>query len=104
MEGRYKGSVKGIPQHGLDPLFHLVRRFVGEGDAENVGRRNTVFVYQIRIPVGQRPGLAGAGARNDADIPFGGGDRFDLGLVQVFKKIWHDSLRCELDICSFIIT
>ena len=93
MEGSYKRRVKGIPQHGLDPLFHFVCGLIGEGDAEDVGGRDSVFVYQICIPVGQGSGFPGTGPGDDPDIPFRSGDGLHLGWIQIGKNIRHGFLR-----------
>ena len=42
----------------LDPLAHLVGRLVGEGDGEDLERRDALLADEIGDPVGEHAGLA----------------------------------------------
>ena len=84
-----------VPSHGMpfdavaqdspDPLAHLARRLVGEGDGENLARPGAARRDQVREPRGQRRGLAGAGAGEHEHRPLGGEHRLALRLVEPFQ-------------------
>ena len=70
------------PEMAADPLLHLARRLVGEGDGEDLGRPGLARGDQVGEPGGQRRGLAGAGAGEDQHRPFGGQHRLALRRVE----------------------
>ena len=87
-------TVKGVHIPGVvvsgepvDALAHLVGRFVGEGDTEDVARQNTQFVDQIGKPVGEGAGLSRACPGNDPHEPLGGSDSLALGAIKTLQQI-----------------
>ena len=94
LQHRHAEGVKGadipgvrVGGQGPDALLHLAGGFIGKGHAEDVLRQDADLVDQIGVPVGQGPGLAGAGSSNDADIAFGGGDGLPLGSVESLEDL-----------------
>ena len=71
----------------VDALAHLVRGLVREGDAQDVPGQDADVVHKVREPVGEGSRLAGPGARDDADVPFGRGDRLPLLFVEAFEQV-----------------
>ncbi len=72
----HAGGVEGAePGHALhrlademgDPLLHLARRLVGEGDGEDLGGEGAALVEDVGDAGGQHPRLAGAGAGQHED-------------------------------------
>ena len=57
-----------IGQDAADALFHLGGRLVRKRDAEDIRSRDAERLHQIQIACGQRFRLAGASARDHADI------------------------------------
>ena len=83
-----------VPSHGMpssappeiaDALAHLARGLVGEGDGENLARPGFASGDQMGEARGQRRGLAGAGAGEDEDRPFGGQHGLALRRVQALQ-------------------
>jgi hypothetical protein len=82
------------PRHALDggadqvpdPLAHLARGLVGEGDAQDLGRPSEACPDQVRQARGQGRGFAGAGARQHQHRAFGGQHRLALGRVEVIDQ------------------
>jgi hypothetical protein len=73
VEGAEPGhALDRVAHHAADPLAHLARGLVGEGDGEDLGRPGAAGEEQVAEARGQRGGLAGAGAGEDQDGPFGG--------------------------------
>ena len=64
----------GAADHRLEPLAHLARRLVGEGDGEQLAGIGAAGRQDMREPGGQHPGLAGAGAGQHQHRPV---DRLD---------------------------
>ena len=56
-------ALDGTADQFADPLLHLARRLVGEGDGEDLAGPGALVVDQMRQPGGQHPGLAGARTR-----------------------------------------
>ena len=88
LQHRHAEAVEGADVAGVavvdqraDALAHLVRGAVREGHAEDVVRRHTDHVHQVREAVRQGAGLAAAGPRHHADIAFGGGHRLPLLFI-----------------------
>ena len=71
----------GVAGQGGDPLPHLGRRLVGEGDGQD-GARVEPLLEQPGHAVGDDPGLARAGAGQDQQRPLGGLDRLELRRVE----------------------
>ncbi len=70
------------PDKGGDPLLHLGRGLVGEGDGEDLERRHALGTDQVGDAGRQNPGLAGPGARDDEQWPRLVRDRVVLGRVE----------------------
>ena len=51
-----------LADHPADPLLHLARRLVGEGDGEDLGRSRAPEAEDVGDAGGQHPCLAGPGA------------------------------------------
>ena len=71
------------PTVGLDPLAHLARRLVREGDREDLVRLDAARGEQVRDPVGEDARLARAGAGDHEQRPLRRRDRLALRVVQV---------------------
>ena len=54
-----------IAQETLDALAHLLCGFIGEGDRENIPRRDAFFGDQVSDAMGDYARFAGAGAGQD---------------------------------------
>ncbi len=69
----HAGAVEGGHPHRpgaradqlLDALAHLAGRLVGEGDRQDLAGLHAAGAEQVGDPVGEHPGLAGAGAGHD---------------------------------------
>ena len=72
-----------------DALLHLVGGFVGERDAQDMGRQDAHLVDEIGKPAGQRPGLARSRPRDHADIPFRSRDSLPLRRVEPRQQFAH---------------
>ena len=70
----------------LDPLAHLLRGLVGEGDREDLVRTGEAGADQPRDPVGEHARLARAGAGQDQQRALAVGHRVALGRVQPFEQ------------------
>ena len=82
MEGAEPHAFGGAADHRFQPLAHLARRLVGEGDRENLGREGAAGREDMRQPGGQHPGFAGAGAGQHQHRPVDRLDRPALRLVE----------------------
>ena len=69
-------------QTGLQPLAHLCRGLVGEGDGGDLAGADALFLHQPRDAGNQRLGLAGARSGDDRRHGGLGGDRRPLLRVQ----------------------
>ncbi|CAM5541905.1 hypothetical protein SGRIM128S_05982 [Streptomyces griseomycini] len=70
------------------PAAHLPGGAVGEGDGEHAGGLEDAGAHPVGDPVGDRPGLAGAGARQHAHRTVqGGGHRALLGVEPVEHRV-----------------
>ncbi len=58
-------ALGGAADHGVEPLAHLARRLVGEGDREQFGRQGAAGGKDVGEPGRQHAGLAGPGAGED---------------------------------------
>jgi hypothetical protein len=65
-----------------DPLAELAGRLVGERDRQDLPGRDPLDPDQIGDPVGEDPGLAGAGSRQDEERALGRRDRPRLLRVE----------------------
>ena len=67
--------------HGRGPAEHVVSGTTGEGEQQDPLGRDTT-IDQVRHPRRQRPGLSGAGARQDDQRRVAVGGRRQLGVIQ----------------------
>ena len=67
--------------HQVEPLAHLARRLVGEGDAEDLLRRDALLDH-VGDPAGDDLGLAGARTREHEHRTFDRGGGFLLARIQ----------------------
>ncbi len=74
------------PDQLADALAHLRRRFVGEGDREDLPRPGRAGREQVGDAAGQDPGLAGPGAGDDQQRPLAVQHGLALGLVEVGQQ------------------
>ena len=88
LQDRHAEAVEGTDIAGviiagqlMYPLPHLIGGLIRKSDAQNVAGKNSQVIHQPGKPVRQRPGLAGACARNHADIALGGGYRRELRFI-----------------------
>jgi hypothetical protein len=65
-----------------DPLAHLARGFVGEGDRQDLARKSLFTQQDMGEPRGQHAGLAGAGAGQHQQRTVDGFHRLALFGVQ----------------------
>ena len=82
VEGRHPHRPHRAADQLADPLAHLGRRFVGEGDREDLAGPGVAGGEQVGDPVGQDAGLARAGAGEDQQRPLAVFDRLALGRVE----------------------
>ncbi len=86
VEGGDPHGVGARADQALDALLHLTGGLVGEGDRQDLAGVDVPGGQQVADPVGQDPGLAGAGAGHDeqrgARVHHGGG----LLLVQAVQE------------------
>ena len=81
-----------------DAGAHLLRRLVGEGEAEDVGLGHAQRGREVGVTGDEGARLAGAGTRDHTDVAFGGlygaqlvrGERFEEGLesFHIFRSIY----------------
>ncbi len=86
MERAEPEPVGGAADHALEPLLHLERRLVGEGDGDDLRREGAPRAEDIGEPRRQHARLARAGAGQHQDRSL---DRFDgraLRLVEPGEK------------------
>ena len=69
-----------------DPLLHLARGLVGEGDAEDLARPGEPAANDMRQPRGQRRSLARAGPGQHQHRPFGREHSLALGGIQAIEQ------------------
>ena len=74
------------PDELRDPLAHLLRRLVREGDRQDLAGRRLVGVDQMGDPVGQNARLPAARAREHKQGAALVEDGLLLGVVQAFEK------------------
>ncbi|MDH6496706.1 hypothetical protein M2156_002925 [Streptomyces sp. SAI-149] len=77
-----------LDAHGAElaqPPTHLSGGAVGEGDGEHAGGLEDSGPHSVGDAVGDRPGLAGAGARQHAHRPVQGGGHLALLGVEPFE-------------------
>ena len=86
VEGHHPHRPRDAADQARDPLAHLVRGLVGEGDREDLRGPGAVCPEQPGDPVGQHPGLPGSGAGEHQQRPLAVGDRRALGGVQPLEQ------------------
>ncbi len=69
------------------PLLHLAGGLVGERDRDDLGRVNLAGGQQVSDPVGQHPGLAGAGAGHDQQGRPSVDNRVALRAVEALEQV-----------------
>ncbi len=74
------------PEEPLDALGHLAGGLVRERDREDRVGRDPLLADQVRDPMRERPGLAGAGARHDQDRALHVQDGLGLDRVEVLEQ------------------
>jgi hypothetical protein len=74
---------RGDAEQGGDPVLHLPRRLVGEGDRQDLTGMGLAAVQQKGEPCGQRPRLAGAGAGQHQERTVERLDGLALGHVEL---------------------
>ncbi len=86
MEGAEPGhALDHAADQRADPVLHLARRLVGEGDGEYLARPGFAGGEDVGKPGGQHPGLAGAGAGQHEQGAVGGFHRRALFRVQALQ-------------------
>lgn len=78
MEGVDIASVI-VAGEGVNALAHLVGRFIGKCDAQDIPWQDAQLVYQESKAMGQSPGLPRAGSGDDPDEALSGSDSLPLG-------------------------
>ncbi len=87
VEGRHPHVLRHRADEGGDPLLHLPRRLVREGDREDRPWRDVEIADEVGDAVGEDPRLPGPGTGNDKDRALGGGDGFPLRRVEAGEKV-----------------
>jgi hypothetical protein len=90
----HAGGVEGADPHRLGPrtdqgghaLLHLAGRLVGEGDGQDLPWLRAPGSQQVRDPVREDAGLAGAGAGHDQERTALVPDRLALRVVEPFEQ------------------
>ena len=83
MEGAQPAQPLGLRADQVsDPLAHLARRLVGEGDGQDFPRPSAVGRQDVGQPGGQDPRLARAGARQHQNRPVRDLDRTALFRIE----------------------
>ena len=72
-----------------DALFHLVGGLVGEGDGQDLERRDVLLSDEPGDAMGEDARLAGAGTRHHQLRTAAVGDRVFLGGVQPLEQVGH---------------
>ena len=90
--GSDEGVVVAVADEGTHTLFHLARRFVGEGNTEDVGRMNPGGLYQIAVAVGQGLGFAGARTCDNPHVSLRRRNCGKLTFIQFIEKLVHGVL------------
>ena len=80
-----------------DPVAELGRGLVREGDRQDPPRRHVLDADQVRDPVGEHTGLAGAGAREDEKRTLGGRHRARLLGVERLDDLLRTFGAAALD-------
>src|SRR5262245_40452752 len=75
-------SLDGAPYQRADAFLHLARRFVGEGNRENLARPGLARGEDMREPRGQHTGLTRTCACEHQDRTFESKHRFSLFGIQ----------------------
>jgi hypothetical protein len=83
VEGAEPHPVGGAPDHRLEPLAHLARRLVGEGDRQHLAGIGAAGAEDVGKPGRQHPGLAGAGPRQHQHRPV---DRLDGAALRLVER------------------
>ena len=78
-----------VARQGVDALAHLGSRLVRERHAQDVAGQRADLVHKVGEAPRQCARLAGACARDDADIALCGRDGLPLGRVQPAQQIVH---------------
>ncbi len=88
MEGAEPPALDRHTKQSADPLAHLARGFVGEGNRKDLVRCRLAGRQQMRKAGGQRTGLAGTGTGQHQHRTIGGQHRFPLRGVEAMH-IWR---------------
>ena len=76
------------PQHGVHTFPHLSGRLVGEGDGQDLPGHDPL-IDQVGDPVGQDPGLSGAGSRQHQKGPLRMLHGLPLSVIQFHQHRIH---------------
>ena len=86
MKGHNERCTLGRRHERSDPLSHLPRRFVGEGDGKNLPSWHP-FADKARNAMRDRLGLTGTRARDDQQGPRAMSGCFSLSFVESIEVI-----------------
>ena len=86
VERHHPHRAGGAADEQLDPLAHLLRGLVGEGDRQDLVGARLPGAEQVRDPVGEHAGLARAGAGQDQQRPLSVRDRVALRFVEALEQ------------------
>ena len=92
MEGEDPGRARLPAEHPLEPLAHLSRRLVREGDREDLVRLRAVRADQVRHSVREDTRLSRAGTGDDEQRAVDVQDGLALGRIQAGEEI---IVRCD---------
>ena len=87
VEGADEAAARRAAEQLLDPLDHLARRLVGEGDREHLVRSRQTLGQEPGDPVGEHPRLARAGAGDDEQRPLAVAHGAGLLGVEVGEQV-----------------
>ena len=86
VERRHPHTLRHRPNEGADAVAHLAGGLVGEGDGQDLERRQAVMVDQVGDAMGEHAGLARPRPGHHQKRSAGMGDRLVLGRVQVLQN------------------
>ena len=78
---------RAVRDEQIDPLLHLVGRFLGKGYGQDLFRFGQLGGDEVGDPLGDDPGLAGSGAGDDEKRPLAMDHRPLLFRVEVFERV-----------------
>src|SRR5690606_9516601 len=93
MEGSEPDALEILVDEGDHAAFHFAGSLVGEGDSDDIVRRNTLALDEVSQAAGEHAGLAGAGTGQHERLTITSGDGLALLRIEIVKQmIGHRSI------------